>query len=191
MYRFKHLYYDGCYKGVIILDKRTKAKLTQKAVQGDTQAFSQLYAQIYKQLYYYALCNLRNSEDAADAVQDAVLDGFTEISTLKNHTAFDSWMFRILASKIKQKQREYAQHTESLEDADIQNAVISETTEYEQCEIAEEFANLTKSERLCITLNCIAGYKGEEIEEITGINNSTVRSHISRGRSKIKRRLRL
>ena len=88
------------------MDKREKKRLVEKAVQGDTESFSKLYGEIYKELYYYALANLQNSEDAADAVQDAVLDGFIGLSSLKKSEAFESWMFKILVAKIKQKQKE-------------------------------------------------------------------------------------
>ena len=57
------------------MDKKGRKKLAELAVNGDTDAFSKLYGEIYKELYYYALANLQNAEDAADAVQDAVLDG--------------------------------------------------------------------------------------------------------------------
>ena len=54
------------------MDKKGRKKLAELAVNGDTDAFSKLYGEIYKELYYYALANLQNAEDAADAVQDAV-----------------------------------------------------------------------------------------------------------------------
>ena len=91
------------------MDKKGRKKLAELAVNGDTDAFSKLYGEIYKELYYYALANLQNAEDAADAVQDAVLDGYMSISSLRKSEAFDSWMFKILVAKIKQKQKEYAQ----------------------------------------------------------------------------------
>ena len=53
------------------MDKKGRKKLAELAVNGDTDAFSKLYGEIYKELYYYALANLQNAEDAADAVQDA------------------------------------------------------------------------------------------------------------------------
>jgi len=173
------------------LDRFRKAKLAAKASQGDTQAFSELYGEIYKQLYFYALSNLRSSEDAADAVQDAVLDAFSEIAKLKKASAFDSWMFKILSSKIKQKQKEYAERAAELWDINESAAIIKESCSFEQCEILEEFAALNENERLCITLNSIAGYRCSEISEITGIKASTVRTYISRGRLKMRAKLNL
>ena len=83
------------------------SELVAKAKKGDSKAFAQLYSAIYKELYYYALCNLNNSDDAADAVSDAVLDAFSGIKNLRNEDAFKGWMVRILTAKIKRKQAEY------------------------------------------------------------------------------------
>ena len=148
------------------MDKKGRKKLAELAVNGDTDAFSKLYGEIYKELYYYALANLQNAEDAADAVQDAVLDG-----------------------KIKQKQKEYAQRRSNLDYINESDAIIKDENGFERCEILEEFADLSEAERLCISLHCIAGYKGREIMEITGIKDTTVRSHISRGKAKIRSKL--
>lgn len=136
------------------MDKKGRKKLAELAVNGDTDAFSKLYGEIYKELYYYALANLQNAEDAADAVQDAVLDGYMSISSLRKS-----------------------------------DAIIKDENGFERCEILEEFADLSEAERLCISLHCIAGYKGREIMEITGIKDTTVRSHISRGKAKIRSKL--
>ena len=69
------------------------------------------------------------------------------------------------------------------------DAIIKDESGFERCEILEEFADLSEAERLCISLHCIAGYKGREIMEITGIKDTTVRSHISRGKAKIRSKL--
>ena len=147
------------------MDKKGRKKLAELAVNGDTDAFSKLYGEIYKELYYYALANLQNAEDAADAVQDAVLDGYMSISSLRKSEAFDSWMFKILVAKIKQKQKEYAQRRSNLDYINESDAIIKDES------------------------GCIAGYKGREIMEITGIKDTTVRSHISRGKAKIRSKL--
>lgn len=76
------------------MDKKGRKKLAELAVNGDTDAFSKLYGEIYKELYYYALANLQNAEDAADAVQDAVLDGYMSISSLRKSEAAEKRSFR-------------------------------------------------------------------------------------------------
>ena len=157
-------------------------------MKGDAKAFEELYSGIYKKLYYYALANLGSSEDAADAVQDAVLDAFDSIGGLKNAAAFDSWLFSILSARIKRKQAEYVQGRNF--GAELgegkENDLPAEDGAFSQCEIVEGFSQLEEKQRLCLSLYTIGGYRTGEIAEMTGLRPSTVRSLISRGRKKLR-----
>lgn len=171
------------------MSDEVKKELVSKAVKGDTHAFAELYSEVYKELYYFALSNLGDPDEAADAVSDAVLDAFQGIKKLKKASSFDCWIFTILRVKIKQHKKHFAE-ARQVESLDEQHgSVISEasSSSFTNIEIMDDLASLTEDERLCITLSCISGYSGEEISEITGINHSTVRSHISRARTKIKK----
>lgn len=171
-------------------------ELVAKARRGDSDAFAQLYSAIYKELYYYALCNLNNSEDAADAVSDAVLDAFSGIKNLRNEDAFKGWMIRILTAKIKRKQAEYINQREyiislSSEDFggedDRELEIPERESKYEGIELLEHLESLTHNEKMCFTLSVLYGYTSDEISKITGINSATVRSYLSRGKAKIRR----
>lgn len=163
-----------------------KSSLAAEAAKGDAHAFAQLYSEIYKELYYFALSNLGDEEEAADAVSDAVLDAFQGINKLKDPSAFDKWMFTILRAKIKKHKKRFVEQRMFDTSEETLNSIPADP-EYMGLEIMDELASLSEDERTCITLSCICGYKGEEISSITGISHSTVRSHISRARTKIKK----
>ena len=80
-------------------------KYVSLAKKGDTEAFAKLYSLVYKDMYHIALYSLRNSQDASDAVSEAVLDAFSSIGNLRSEEAFRHWIMKILSAKIKQKQR--------------------------------------------------------------------------------------
>ena len=171
-------------------------ELVARAKMGDSGAFAELYSTIYKELYHYALCNLNNADDAADAVSDAVLDAFMGIKSLKNEEAFKGWMIRILTAKIKRKQAEYIQNREyissmsadSLYDDDEKQMDIPETeSKYEGIELLEHIETLSENEKLCFSLNAICGYTSDEISKITNINAATVRTYLARGKQKLRR----
>lgn len=175
------------------------SELVKRAAKGDGDAFAELYSAIYKELYYYALTNLNSAEDAQDAVQDAVLDAFVGIKKLKNEEAFKGWMIRILTAKIKRKQAEYIQQRENLsyidagrgddDDDDSSYDIPYKESKYEGIELLEHIESLSENEKLCFSLNAIYGYTSDEIEKITGINAATVRTHLSRGKSKLRKLL--
>lgn len=67
-------------------------ELVWRARQGDAKAFAELYRGIYQDLYRFALYTLKHSQDAEDAVGDAVMDAWKGIRKLKNEEAFRSWI---------------------------------------------------------------------------------------------------
>ncbi len=173
------------------------SELVAKAKKGDSRAFAELYSAIYKELYYYALCNLNNSDDAADAVSDAVLDAFSGIKNLRNEEAFKGWMVRILTAKIKRRQAEYITQREYIssmtsdysDDDDKLLDIPERESKYEGIELLDHIESLTYNEKMCFSLSTIYGYTSDEISKITGINSATVRTYLSRGKAKLRKLL--
>lgn len=175
------------------------SELVKKASKGDSAAFAEIYSSLYKELYYYALTNLNSPDDAADAVQDAVLDAFVGIKNLKNEEAFRGWILRILTAKIKRKQAEYAQNREKLTYIDARYGgdddegdayeIPYKESKYEGIELLEHIESLNENEKMCFSLNAIYGYTSDEISQITGINAATVRTHLARGKTKLRKLL--
>lgn len=171
------------------------SELVKKAKKGDSKAFAELYSAIYKELYYYALCNLNNQDDAADAVSDAVLDAFTGIKNLRDENAFKGWMIKILTAKIKRKQAEYVKDREYLattsavdDDGDDVTLDIPVTeSKYEGIELLDHIESLSQNEKMCFSLNAVYGYTSDEISKITGINPATVRTYLARGKTKLRK----
>ena len=75
--------------------------LVKRAQSGDTAAFGELYSLYWQQLYKFALYNLSNSEDAKDAVQDAVLAVYRNIGNIRDEDYFKTYIFRAVANNCK------------------------------------------------------------------------------------------
>ncbi|MBQ8396292.1 MAG: sigma-70 family RNA polymerase sigma factor [Oscillospiraceae bacterium] len=171
------------------------SELVKKAKKGDSKAFAELYSAIYKELYYYALCNLNNQDDAADAVSDAVLDAFSGIKNLRDEDAFKGWMLRILTAKIKRKQAEYVRDREYLtstimtddDGEDVIMDIPTRESKYEGIELLDHIESLSQNEKMCFSLNAIYGYTSDEISKLTGINAATVRTYLARGKTKLRK----
>lgn len=78
-------------------------ELVKKAKKGDPKAFAKLYEQVYQDLYRFALYMMTHRQDAEDAVSEAVIAAYENISKLKKEEAFRGWMFRILTNICRKK----------------------------------------------------------------------------------------
>ena len=58
----------------------------------DAVKFAGMYEEIYRDLYRFALCMLRNPQDAEDVVSEAVIRGYERVHSLKKEEAFKGWM---------------------------------------------------------------------------------------------------
>ena len=76
-------------------------ELIRRAKRGDVKAFSRLYAEIYKDLYRFALCTTRHTQDAEDAVGEAVAAAYENIGKLQKEESFRNWMFTILNNQCR------------------------------------------------------------------------------------------
>ena len=174
-------------------DFSTDVKLARA---GDTEAFARLYSLVYKDLYHIALYSLRSSHDACDAVSDTVLDAFTSIGKLRDEKAFRGWIMRILAAKIKRRQREYFANTAELKDEEFARRLAKfepedeelpdEDFSYENVELKEAVGRLDPQSRLILSMSALEGYTGDEIAQICGMNPATVRSRLSRIKEKLR-----
>ena len=55
-----------------------------------------------KSLYHIAKSILKNDEDCADAMQNAILSAYGKLHTLKNEAFFRTWITRILINESYQ-----------------------------------------------------------------------------------------
>ena len=155
-------------------------QLIKKAKLGDTKAFSQLYAEIYKDLYRFALYMTKHTQDAEDAVSEAVISAYENISGLKKENSFKSWMFTILNNECKKILRK---------NGNAKNLGAEEIDFAQRHDVKKAFESLEEEEQTIVAFSVFGGYRSEEIAEMLGKNPGTVRSRKSRAFGKMREML--
>lgn len=150
----------------------------------DAVKFASMYEGVYKDLYRFALCMMRNPQDAEDAVSEAVIRGYEHVSSLQREEAFKSWMFTILsrvckkklaaAAKKRETDTEFFERAESVED----NLNLS-------LDVRRAFAVLSEEEQIIVGLSVFGGYQSGEIGKMMKLKSGTVRSKRSRALAKM------
>ena len=166
-------------------------ELIRRAKKGDVRAFSQLYARIYKELYKFALYMTRHPQDAEDAVSEAVISAYENISNLKKENSFKSWMFTILNHQCRKTMKIAQKEQPGLEDRQEQRSERggggSQEPDYAQWhDVRRAFAMLDEEEQQIVAFSVFGGYQSSEIAEMLGKNAATVRSRKARALQKMR-----
>jgi RNA polymerase sigma-70 factor (ECF subfamily) len=79
--------------------------LVRRAARGDVAAFDALLADRLDRCYRLAWSILGNDADAADATQEAFVSAWRQLPRLRDVTAFDGWLNRIVANAARMGRR--------------------------------------------------------------------------------------
>ncbi len=154
--------------------------LVHRAKAKDPDAFSELIRRYTADMYRVAYAILMNNEDAADAMQDAILACWEKIGKLKETAYFKTWLTKILINKChdirKHRKRELA--TDERED--------EPTEDVYNLEFEEALQTLDEKYRIIIVLYYSEGYSMREIGKLLHLPTNTVSTRLRRGRERLK-----
>ena len=139
--------------------------------------------------FLLALC-CGKKDDADDLAQDALVKAYLSSAGYQDKGKFRSWLFKIAYNTFL-NHKASLRCTESFDEA---RALISGTNadaEFEHQDLYLALRTLPPKERSSITLFYLNGYNIKEIATITDTSEDAVKKQLSRGRDKLKERLKL
>ncbi|GAA2680317.1 RNA polymerase sigma factor SigM [Actinoplanes palleronii] len=180
-------------------DVPSDAELVRAHVEGDPQAFNELVRRHRDRLWAVALRTIGDREEAADAVQDALLSAHRAAAKFRGDSAVTTWLHRIVVNACLDRiRRRQAHPTVPLPDgsrfdddrssgpepaapAPDQDTVLL---------VRDALAALPVEQRSAIVLVDVQGYPVAEAAEMLGIAEGTVKSRCARGRARMALALR-
>ncbi|HEY7546502.1 MAG TPA: sigma-70 family RNA polymerase sigma factor, partial [Blastocatellia bacterium] len=172
------------------------ALLIERAKAGEREAFDQIMIRYQRKVVSTAWRMLGNEEDARDAAQEAFLRVYKYLDRFRADEDFAAWLYRIVVNACRDIARKRArrEHLVSLdaETEQIEKLAASDDVELsairsqEQSLVASALGTLTKKEREALILRDLEGLTTEEVARLMGSTQTTVRSHVSSARTKIR-----
>ena len=160
-------------------------ELIEKAKKKDEEAFTELILKIQKDLYSIARIRLNNQDDICDVVQETMIIAYKDLSKLKEDKYFKTWIIRILINKCNQTYRNKHKWMISFEDNEMEKYLIKKD-KTDKLDFDILIRHLNKQEKTIMKLYYYLEYTTKEISGILKIREGTIRSKISRAKSKIK-----
>jgi RNA polymerase sigma-70 factor (ECF subfamily) len=165
--------------------------LLRQHVAGDADAFGELVRRHRDRLWAVALRTLGDPDDAADGLQDGLLNAFRRAGSYRGDAAVTTWLHRIVVNACLDRVRRGAvRPTSVLEEDDHSRRLTSPDpdpadTATRRIDVQQALATLSPEQRAPLVLVDMEGYSVSETAEILGVPAGTVKSRCARARAKL------
>ncbi|MFJ4523799.1 RNA polymerase sigma factor SigM [Streptomyces sp. NPDC088810] len=168
--------------------------LLARHVEGDPEAFGEIVRRHRDRLWAVALRTLGDREEAADAVQDALVSAYRAAHTFRGQSAVTTWLHRITVNACLDRARKAASRktapvddTERLEQLLEPHESASAPAERKDVhrQLLEALGTLPPEQRAALILVDMQGYPVAEAARILDVPTGTVKSRCARGRARL------
>lgn len=190
-------------------DERDDRALLAAHLAGDRDAFGVLFARHRTRLWAVALRTLGNPEDAADALQDALISAYRRAGSYRGDAAVTTWLHRVVVNAcLDRVRREQVRRADPLPDdldtggaahvrrtvggpdPDWGDPVAAAETDERRRRVVAALAELPADQRIALVLVDIEGHSVQEAAAVLEVAPGTVKSRCSRGRARLATLLR-
>src|SRR6266436_4312928 len=173
-------------------------ELAQRAAQADTRReFEERLAECGPLAYRVARGVLRNTADAEDVAQEALLRAYRRFDRLRDRNRFRAWIvriaFRLALDRLRSRKRRELRDTLWSQPEHQPPAATAEdlaaSNEFE-ARLENALSELPEKLRLVLLLAVMEGHTIDEIGVMLGISTGTVKSRIFYARKQLAEKLR-
>ncbi|MFT4042458.1 MAG: RNA polymerase sigma factor SigM [Gordonia sp. (in: high G+C Gram-positive bacteria)] len=174
-------------------DTRSDEALLAAHIAGDPTAFATLISRHHTHLWSLARRTLNNPDDAADSLQEALLNAHRMAHTFRADARVSTWLHRIVVNACLDRiRRNKIRPTVSLPEYDTP-ALAGHHDDYGAVDlslsIGQALAQLPPEQRAAIIAVDVEGYTVAEAAAQLGVATGTIKSRCSRGRLRLARLL--
>jgi len=180
------------------------AGLIDRLVLRDERAFTALVKAYERRVFALVLRMIGNPAEAEDLAQEVFVQVFKAIGTFRRESKLSTWIYRIAINLCKNRSKYLrVRHTAEQEPLDAQaerGAALDAKVSYSEIARPDDMASGKQAERIvqraiaelepsfreCLILRDVEDLSYEDIGEITGLPEGTVKSRIHRARAQLR-----
>jgi RNA polymerase sigma-70 factor (ECF subfamily) len=169
-----------------------------KVLAGESEYFAFLVNAYKNMAFTLALKLVKNREDAEELSQDSFVKAYKKLNTFKGEAKFSTWLYSIVyrnsISFLRKKKLDYTELNnvsyKIAEDSEVSDPTNILLQEEQKIYVQKAIDRLPEIDAFLVTLFYLNESTVEEIEEITGLSNSNVKTKLFRARKKLHDTLR-
>src|SRR5450432_493126 len=165
--------------------------LLRRHAAGDNEAFGELFRRHRDRLWAVALRTVGDPEEAADALQDAMVSAFRRAGDFRGESAVTTWLHRIVVNACLDRLRRRAarpavpagsdQALEALAPQDGDHARATET----RLDVDAALQTLSPEQRAALVVVDMLGFSVADAAVILDISPGTIKSRCARARARL------
>ncbi|HUC22443.1 MAG TPA: RNA polymerase sigma factor SigM [Streptosporangiaceae bacterium] len=180
------------------VEDRSDAELLRTHVAGDPGAFGELFRRHRDRLWAVAVRTLGDPEEAADALQDAMMAAFRRASSFRGDSAVTTWLHRIVVNAaLDRMRRRAARPTTASQDEEAldalatggQSPVDPSGSSDTAIDVRAALQQLVPEQQAALVLVDMLGFPVADAARVLGVSAGTVKSRAARGRARLLPRL--
>lgn len=172
-----------------LLGGRSDVELLSAHVAGEADAFTSLVHRHHEHLWMTARRTSYTNEDAADALQEALLSAHRTAATFRADAAVRSWLHKIVVNACLDRiRRNRSRPTVSLTNEDDIEPVDGRdqmSAVETSIEVHKALMSLPPEQRSAVVAVDMEGYSVADAARMLGVPTGTIKSRCSRGRLKL------
>lgn len=165
---------------------------------GDPHAFGELFGRHRDRLWAVAVRTIRDPEEAADALQDAMIAALRSADRFRGDSAVTTWLHRIVVNAALDRiRRRAARPTTACQDEDTldvlatgrQSLADPSDSSDTAIDVRAALQQLVPEQQAALVLVDMLGYSVVDAAQVLGVSEGTVKSRAARGRARLVPRL--
>ncbi len=165
------------------------AELVAAVLDGQREAYAELVHRYDRTLLAAAGQILGNVHDAEDAVQEALVTAYQNLTALRTPAAFGAWALRIARRTALRMLRERSRMMGLMDAHQVASRRSDGRLDEETQQVLTAVMKLPERHRQVVLLRFFAKHSVREVAEMTGQAIGTVKSQLSRGVRRLRERL--
>jgi RNA polymerase sigma-70 factor, ECF subfamily len=166
--------------------------LLRQHAEGDTEAFGLLFKRHKDRLWAVALRVTCDPDDAADALQEAMISAFRRAGDFRGESAVTTWLHRIVVNAALDLLRRRSAHSvgwsgdpDDLPVTEPRQATDTAAATESRLDVDAAIRTLAPPQRAALVLVDMLGYPVADVAVILGVSEGTVKSRCARGRARL------
>ena len=171
--------------------------MLRRHVAGDPEAFGLLFLRHRERLWAVAVRTLSDPEEAADALQEAMISAFRRAGSFRGDSAVTTWLHRIVVNACLDRLRRRAARPaadgadeRTLDHLAIGRAAPDPSTSSDiSLDVMSALRTLPPDQQAALVLVDMLGYPVADAADILAVSQGTIKSRCARGRARLLPRL--